>query len=144
MPITFHSRCLDRRGSQKAFLKFLFRSALVSIALGNIPIQASPILKQVNTIFVIAMENHNFTQPSPLNSPQQIFTNPAAPYINSLITPGNSNALHVSYSESITMLVLGCIHRNQVTSGLKPERISEFTRTACRGRQMAISSTHHI
>src|SRR5579864_7934668 len=50
------------------------------------------------SIFVIAMENHNFTQPNPTNSPQQILGNPAAPFINSLITPGNSNAVHVSYA----------------------------------------------
>ncbi|MDB6015516.1 MAG: hypothetical protein JWR19_5 [Pedosphaera sp.] len=49
-------------------------------------------------IFVIAMENHNFTQPNPVSSPQQIFANPAAPFINSLITPGNPNAAHVSYA----------------------------------------------
>jgi hypothetical protein len=49
-------------------------------------------------IFVIAMENHNFTQPVPTSSPQQILGNPAAPYINSLITPGNPNAAQVSYA----------------------------------------------
>jgi hypothetical protein len=49
-------------------------------------------------IFVIAMENHNFVQPNPTSSPQQIFGNPAAPFINSLITPGNSNAVQVSYA----------------------------------------------
>src|SRR5579872_4465096 len=49
-------------------------------------------------IFVIAMENHNFTQPNPTSNPQQIFGNPAAPFINSLITPGNSNATYVSYA----------------------------------------------
>ena len=50
------------------------------------------------SIFVIAMENHNFTQPNPMSSPQQILGNPAAPYMNSLITPGNPNAAHVSYA----------------------------------------------
>ncbi len=49
-------------------------------------------------IFVIAMENHNFTQPNPTNSPQQIFGNPAAPYLNSLVTPGNPNAAQASYA----------------------------------------------
>ncbi len=52
----------------------------------------------VGTIFVIAMENHNFTQPATMTSPQQILGNPAAPYINSLITPGGSNAVQVSYA----------------------------------------------
>jgi hypothetical protein len=52
------------------------------------------------TIFVVAMENHNFTQPDPTSSPQQILGNPAAPYINSLITPGNRNAAQVSFATS--------------------------------------------
>jgi len=52
----------------------------------------------VGDIFVIALENHNFTQPNPTNGTQQILGNPAAPYINSLITPGNSNAVQVSYA----------------------------------------------
>ena len=55
-------------------------------------------LPQIKTVFVIGMENHNFTQPIPTNSPQQILGNPAAPYLNSLITPGNSNAAQVSYA----------------------------------------------
>src|SRR5579871_2058508 len=59
---------------------------------------AFPGQDQVKHVFVIAMENHNFTQPVPTNSPQQILGNPAAPYLNSLITPGNSNAAHVSYA----------------------------------------------
>jgi hypothetical protein len=55
-------------------------------------------LSQVKTVFVIAMENHNFQQPNPTSSPQQLSNNPAAPYLNSLITRGNSNALHVAYA----------------------------------------------
>jgi hypothetical protein len=44
------------------------------------------------------MENHNFTQPSPTSSPQQILGNSAAPYINSLVTPGNANAAQTAYA----------------------------------------------
>ncbi len=54
--------------------------------------------KHVGAIFVIALENHNLTQPSPASSPQQILGNPAAPFINSLMTPGNPNAAQVSYA----------------------------------------------
>jgi hypothetical protein len=54
----------------------------------------------VGTVFYIALENHNFTQPSSQTSPQQIFGNPAAPYLNSLITPGNANAAQVSYASA--------------------------------------------
>src|SRR5690349_5913267 len=44
-------------------------------------------------VFVVAMENHNWTQPGTQASPQQIFQNPAAPFINSLVngTPGISD-----------------------------------------------------
>lgn len=71
-------------------------SSVVNLTVTNTPsLQA---LQQIKTIFVIGMENHNFTQPNPTGSPQQIFTNPAALYINSLITAGNSNATQVSYS----------------------------------------------
>lgn len=53
---------------------------------------------QVGDVFVIALENHNFTQPNPTNSPEQILGNPAAPFINSLLTPGNPNAAQVSFA----------------------------------------------
>jgi hypothetical protein len=41
----------------------------------------------IKTVFVIAMENHNWTQPAnQFSGPiQQIFQNPAAPFINSLV-----------------------------------------------------------
>jgi len=41
----------------------------------------------IKTVFVIAMENHNWTQPSHQFSGkiQQIFQNPNAPFINSLV-----------------------------------------------------------
>ena len=47
----------------------------------------------IKTVFVIAMENHNWTQPdNQFSAPiQQIFQNPNAPFINSLVngTAGN-------------------------------------------------------
>jgi uncharacterized protein (TIGR03382 family) len=52
----------------------------------------------IGPVFVIAMENHNWTQPGTQTSPGQIFGNAAAPYINSLVTPGNPNAQFVSYA----------------------------------------------
>jgi phosphatidylinositol-3-phosphatase len=52
----------------------------------------------VQTVFVIAMENHNFTQPDPTSSPEQILGNAAAPYINSLVTPGSPTAAMTSYA----------------------------------------------
>jgi hypothetical protein len=52
----------------------------------------------IGTVFVIAMENHNFTQSPTQTNPQPILGNPAAPFQNSLITPGNPNAAQVSYA----------------------------------------------
>jgi hypothetical protein len=67
---------------------------LASQLAGAHPFPVAP----VGTVVVIAMENHNFTQPGTQTSPQQIFANPAAPFMNSLLTPGNPNAAQVSYA----------------------------------------------
>src|SRR5215471_13869998 len=42
---------------------------------------------EIKTVFVIAMENHNWTQPANqfTGSIQQIYQNPNAPFINSLV-----------------------------------------------------------
>jgi hypothetical protein len=60
-------------------------------ALGTLSANAQ---QQVKTVFVIAMENHNWTQPANqfTGSPQQIFQNPSAPFINSLVN-GTASAL---------------------------------------------------
>jgi hypothetical protein len=71
-------------------------TVMAGVAVAGLLAAAQP--SRAGSIFVIAMENHNFTQPVPTNSPQQIFTNSAAPYINSLITPGNPNSIQVSYA----------------------------------------------
>jgi hypothetical protein len=54
----------------------------------------------VGTVFVIDMENHNLTQPNPGSSPQQLMGNPAAPYLNSLMTPGNVNSVQTSWASN--------------------------------------------
>lgn len=53
---------------------------------------------EIKHVFVIALENHNFTQPSTYTATGQLLGNAAAPYINSLVTPGNVNAAQVSYA----------------------------------------------
>lgn len=55
-------------------------------------------LQRIKTVFVVPLENHDLTQKVPDANPQQLLGNPAAPYFNSLITPGNSNAVQVSYA----------------------------------------------
>ena len=49
-------------------------------------------------VFVIAMENHNWTQPNPTSSPQQIFMNPAAPFLNSLVNGTSGISGEVAYA----------------------------------------------
>ena len=76
----------------------MLRTLLASAATLALAAPAFAATPQVKTVFVIALENHNFTQPSSDTSINPIFGNPAAPYINSLITPGNANAAQVSYA----------------------------------------------
>ena len=50
------------------------------------------------TVFVIAMENHNWTQPSTTTSPQPVFMNPDAPFINSLVNGSSGISDQVAYA----------------------------------------------
>ncbi len=59
----------------------------------------------IGDVFYIDMENHNLTQPSSVKSPAQIMGNPAAPYLNSLITPGNANAAQTAYASNYLNVV---------------------------------------
>ena len=62
----------------------------------------------VKTIFIIAMENHNWTQPSTQTSPGQVFGNAAAPYINSLVTgPGAFSNVPVGFTSSFNSPAIG-------------------------------------
>jgi hypothetical protein len=64
-------------------------------------------------IFYIDMENHNLTQPANLtNAPQQLLDNPAAPYLNSLISPGNLNARQTSFASNYLNVAPG-IHPSE-------------------------------
>lgn len=68
--------------SQVKSLRMLCVLALL-LTLGSLTAGA----QQIKTVFVIAMENHNWTQPvNQFSGPiQQIFQNPNAPFINSLV-----------------------------------------------------------
>jgi hypothetical protein len=73
---------------------------LVAGVLATVSLTVTAQAGTIQTVFVIAMENHNWTQPASQTSPAQIFGNPAAPYINSLVTPGNPNAAQVSFASN--------------------------------------------
>jgi len=59
-------------------------------AAGNFPAHA----QEIKTVFVVAMENHNWTQPANqfTGGIQQVYQNPNAPFINSLVN-GTAYAL---------------------------------------------------
>ena len=62
---------------------------------------------RIKHVFVIAMENHNWTQPTPSSSPQQIFMNPAAPYLNSLVDGTSVISDQVSYATNYQAATIG-------------------------------------
>ena len=69
-------------------------SRAIGVSLFALLVATSAQAQQIGDVFYIALENHNFTQPStvPAGTPEQLFKNPAAPFLNSLVTPGNPNA----------------------------------------------------
>ena len=75
-------------------------SRAIGVSLFALLVATSAQAQQIGDVFYIALENHNFTQPStvPAGTPQQLSGNPAAPYLNSLVTPGNPNAANVSFA----------------------------------------------
>jgi len=84
--------------SQVRWFGALSTSALIA-GLGSTSAGA----QQIKTVFVIAMENHNWTQPANqfTGGIQQIFQNPAAPFTNSLVDGSayavvNGELVHIS------------------------------------------------
>src|SRR5258705_9067147 len=63
------------------------RHALGALAVLGALSSFSANAENIKTVFVIAMENHNWTQPANqfTGGIQQIFQNPNAPFINSLV-----------------------------------------------------------
>ena len=75
-------------------------SKTIGVSLFALMIASSANAQQIGDIFYIALENHNFTQPSSVTSPEQLLGNPAAPFLNTLVKPGNPNAAMVSYASN--------------------------------------------
>src|SRR5262249_5464009 len=67
-----------------------------AVGCGSLPVHAGT----VKRVFVIAMENHNWTQPGTQASPEQIFQNPAAPFINSLVNGTSGISDQVAYAKA--------------------------------------------
>jgi phosphatidylinositol-3-phosphatase len=75
-------------------------SRAIGVSLFALLVATSAQAQLIGDVFYIALENHNFTQPSnvPAGTPQQLSGNTAAPYLNSLVTAGNPNAANVSFA----------------------------------------------
>lgn len=76
---------------------------LAAFALIAVAGQVKATAEEIKTVFVIAMENHNWTQPANqfTGGIQQIFQNPNAPFINSLVDGTafalvNGQVVHIS------------------------------------------------
>ncbi len=63
-------------------------------------VEATATAGPLGDVFVIDMENHNLTQPGSVTSPEQLQGNAAAPYLNSLMTPGDPNAAQTSWASN--------------------------------------------
>ena len=81
-----------------AYVRGLPTLAMVAlfIALGSFSASAD----NIKTVFVIAMENHNWAQPANNFSGgiQQVYLNPSAPYINSLVNGKSAISSQVSFA----------------------------------------------
>ena len=75
-------------------------SKAIGVSLFALLVATSAQAQQVGDVFYIALENHNFTQPSTVTGINQIFGNSAAPFINSLVTKNNPNAAMTSYASN--------------------------------------------
>src|SRR5262245_6444756 len=99
-------------------------------ALMTSAVAAPALADPIKTVFVIDMENHNWTDPNPngttttvngvntintpigapgsvQRAPAQLLGNAAAPFLNSLITPGNPNAAQTAYATNYTHVLPG-------------------------------------
>lgn len=110
MTVSFQHVTVSRAHSRPARSNHLrkFALGLAAAAAFSSPMFATPI----TTVFVVAMENHNFTQPGSFVSIQPLKGNVAAPYLNSLVTPGNPNAVNSSYFSKMTNVAPG-IHPSE-------------------------------
>ena len=85
-------------------LKFFRRLGIFALLSTFASLNASA--QEIKTVFVIAMENHNWTQPVQLPGKiQQIYQNPNAPFINSLVNGtafATVNGSTVNISEQVS------------------------------------------
>ena len=81
--------------------------APVLAIVGCLLVAATATAGPLGDVFVIDMENHNLTQPGSVTSPAQLQGNAAAPYLNSLMTPGDPNAAQTSWASNYYNVAAG-------------------------------------
>jgi hypothetical protein len=91
-----HATGLKNRNRRMRASRSLFRMSLESLEVKAL-LSINPVIGEV---FYIEMENHNLTQPATVTSPQQLLGNTAAPYLNSLMTLGNPDAVQTSFASN--------------------------------------------
>jgi hypothetical protein len=75
----------------------LNKNKLALVAAGILSAIGAPAAHaQVTSVFYILLENRNWSE-NETSGGQQVLGSPAAPFLNSLVTPGNANAAQVSY-----------------------------------------------
>ena len=99
---------------RRKFQWTVFALALTgAVAAGNFPVRADDgdngggDDRRIKTVFVIAMENHNWTQPAGQTNPQQIFQNPAAPFLNSLVNGTSGISSQVAFAKGYINAAVG-------------------------------------
>jgi len=104
-----------------AFISPRFRSHLRRIASASLValclMLGSARAESVGTVWYILLENRDFTN-SETSGGAQIYGNPAAPYINSLITPGNPNAAHYSASKAGVIALTKSLGKELAAKGI--------------------------
>src|SRR4051812_12276355 len=77
----------------------VLRSAAIVAAI-MVLTSSTAMAESIQTVFVIAMENHNWTQPDNqfTGTIQQVYQNPAAPFINSLVNGSSPISGQVAYA----------------------------------------------
>jgi phosphatidylinositol-3-phosphatase len=93
------------------------RLSLLALLIAAVGLTAAA--QEVKTVFVIAMENHNWTQPAnQFSGPiQQIFQNPNAPFINSLVN-GTATAVINGHIVNVSQQVAYATnYRNVLATG---------------------------
>jgi hypothetical protein len=78
-------------------IKFPKKLAMALACASSLMSSAAHAQQRIGTVFYILIENRNFTAGTDTTGGSVIVGNAAAPYLNSLITPGNPNAAQVSY-----------------------------------------------